>query len=115
MCAVTGGGGDDDDDFGGDADYGDDDDTSWKVRRAAAKVLTAVIVSRPQMLHKLHETVAEPLAVCFREREETVRLEIIACMTELIKMTGLGARTKCVPPCGACDGVASGQCVVCMW
>ena len=41
----------DDDDDGG--DYSDDDDVSWKVRRAAAKVLSALLLSRPDRLSTL--------------------------------------------------------------
>ncbi|PWY98205.1 TIP120-domain-containing protein [Testicularia cyperi] len=79
---------DDDDDFIDD-DYSDDDDMSWKVRRAAAKVLNAAIVSRPEMLAQNASSVAPILVSRFSEREESVRLEVLDTFLALLKQMQL--------------------------
>lgn len=77
-----------DDEFEGE-DYSDDDDFSWKVRRAAAKLLSAVIVSYPSTLPEIYHDVAPTLISRFNEREEAVRVEILATFRELVRVTGL--------------------------
>ena len=73
-----------DNDVGGD----DDDDTTWKIRKAAVKVISAVIDSRPEMLKMLYEKCASPLIARFKEREESVRVDIIGCFEKLLVATG---------------------------
>lgn len=79
---------DDDDEFEGE-EYSDDDDVSWKVRRAAAKLLWAVIVSYPSVLPDIYRDVAPVLISRFNEREESVRIEILSTFRELVRITGL--------------------------
>jgi cullin-associated NEDD8-dissociated protein 1 len=67
--------------------YSDDDDNSWKVRRAAIKVLSAAIAYHPTRLASFYEKCSEKLIKRFKEREEGVRLEVIQCFTALIKAT----------------------------
>ncbi|KAK6017096.1 hypothetical protein OSTOST_17416, partial [Ostertagia ostertagi] len=57
-------------------DYSDDDDMSWKVRRASAKTIEAMIVSRRDQLSNSVQTLGPLLISRLREREENVRIDI---------------------------------------
>ena len=86
------------------AEVDDDDDVSWKVRKASAKCLSAIIQSRADSLHLVYEAVCskEARAVdlaqdspsarkCllerFKEREESVRLDILKAFSDLLTAT----------------------------
>jgi cullin-associated NEDD8-dissociated protein 1 len=77
---------DDDDEFDDDA-YSDDDDDSWKIRRSAAKLLHSLIGTRIDLIGDFYKTAAVPLMARFSEREESVRLEILAAFETLLKQT----------------------------
>lgn len=68
-----------------DEDWSDDEDVSWKVRRSCAKCFDAIIISPygsdPQNLSKLSDT----LLSRFKEREESVLLEILSTFKTLLK------------------------------
>lgn len=69
-------------------EYTDDEDISWKVRRAAAKCLSALIVSRPEMLSKLYEEACPKMIDRFKEREENVKIDVFNTFIELLRQTG---------------------------
>ncbi|KAG8364032.1 hypothetical protein BUALT_Bualt19G0084000 [Buddleja alternifolia] len=69
-------------------EYTDDEDVSWKVRRAAAKCLTALIVSRPEMLPRLYVEACPKLIDRFKEREENIKMDVFSTFIELLRQTG---------------------------
>ncbi|KAG2206299.1 hypothetical protein INT47_007313 [Mucor saturninus] len=72
------------------ADYSDDDDDmSWKVRRSASKVLSAIIETRSDLLQQLYESVAPALISRFKEREESVRADILQTFITLLRQTNV--------------------------
>lgn len=82
--------GDDDDEYGDmddDDAFGDVEDTSWKVRRSAAKVLLTIIaISNTADQQGLVSKLAPALlARLNNEREDSVRLEVIAATTALMQ------------------------------
>ncbi|KAJ9101119.1 hypothetical protein QFC21_003337 [Naganishia friedmannii] len=76
-----------DDEF--DDQYSDDEDSSWKTRRAAAKLLQALIATRPELLAEFYTMVAPLLISRLGEREESVRMEVFAAWEMLVKQTGV--------------------------
>ncbi|GAB7351136.1 hypothetical protein MBLNU459_g1593t1 [Dothideomycetes sp. NU459] len=81
-----------DEDFEEETGFDDEDDVSWKVRRCAAKLIYTLIATRGSgdLLENgtLYDRIAPSLISRFQEREESVRLEILATLAFLIKKTG---------------------------
>lgn len=82
------------DDFEEEAGYDDDEDASWKVRRCAAKVLYTLISTRSNgdLMDDgtLYNKVAPALIARFKEREDNVRLEVPATLSNLVRKSGDG-------------------------
>ncbi|XP_048590232.1 cullin-associated NEDD8-dissociated protein 1 [Nematostella vectensis] len=78
---------DEDDEDEDDDEYSDDDDMSWKVRRAAAKCLAAVLGSRHELLSEMYKNVAPALIARFKEREENVKADIFSAYITLLRQT----------------------------
>ncbi|NWQ60243.1 CAND1 protein, partial [Neopipo cinnamomea] len=70
-----------------DDEYSDDDDISWKVRRAAAKCLEAIVSSRHDLLQDFYTTLSPALISRFKEREENVKADIFSAYISLLKQT----------------------------
>ncbi|EEP80089.1 conserved hypothetical protein [Uncinocarpus reesii 1704] len=79
-------------DFEEEEGYSDIDDQSWKVRRCSAKLLLAIISTqgrsstRPVDEDTIYQKIAPALLARFtKEREESVKLEVVSTMTGLVK------------------------------
>uniref|UniRef100_A0AAY5EVM6 TATA-binding protein interacting (TIP20) domain-containing protein n=1 Tax=Electrophorus electricus TaxID=8005 RepID=A0AAY5EVM6_ELEEL len=87
----------DEDYQGSDDEYSDDDDMSWKVRRAAAKCLDAVVSTRHEMLPEFYRTVSPALTARFKEREENVKADVFHAYLSLLKQTRPAQSWLCDP------------------
>lgn len=66
-------------------DYSDDDDISWKVRRAAAKCLEALITTRQEFIESFCQDLGPILILRLKEREENVKSDIFHVYITLLK------------------------------
>jgi cullin-associated NEDD8-dissociated protein 1 len=81
----------------------DDEDSSWKVRRAAAGALAAVFRAYPTVIVALYARCAGRLVSRFREREESVKLEVFKSFSALIAQVRSPLSVLCIITslCGA--------------
>ncbi|KAF0689987.1 Aste57867_18631 [Aphanomyces stellatus] len=70
-----------------DNDYSDDDDASWKVRRAALRVVSAIIGTRRELLDMIYMQYSESLIARFKEREESVRIDVFGVVSDMLRVT----------------------------
>lgn len=68
-------------------EYSDDDDMSWKVRRASAKCVEALISTRHDMMIELYKNVSPVLIQRYKEREENVKVDVFGAYIALLKQT----------------------------
>ena len=73
-----------------------------QVRRAATKVLSAAVVSRPDKLAALVPMLAPTLVARFREREENVKMDIFSTFNDLLTQVGAPALSHSAQPGGEC-------------
>ncbi|ORY76043.1 armadillo-type protein [Protomyces lactucae-debilis] len=87
-------------DFGSNYDktYSDDDDVSWKIRKGSAKLLRALISTRPDIVKSSGSQIASVLISRLNEREETVCLEIISTFAALIDLEAGTPATRAGSP-----------------
>lgn len=80
-----------DEDEDDDGDYSDDDDISWKVRTSAVRCIGAMIKTRPDMADILFQELCSreeyPLISRFKERTESVKLELFNVFNDLLDLT----------------------------
>ena len=84
----------DDDD---DSDYSDDEDVSWKVRRASAKCIEAIINHRHDRLHENYATFGKLLIKRLKEREDNVKEDIMNAYLTLVRQTRVLTPDSIVP------------------
>jgi cullin-associated NEDD8-dissociated protein 1 len=61
------------------------DDSSWKVRRAAVRVIQSFIKSRLEIKRSTLEVIIQALVFNLREHEENTKLDIISCLSAFLR------------------------------
>jgi cullin-associated NEDD8-dissociated protein 1 len=74
-------------------DFSDDEDLSWKVRRAAAALIVSLVKAYADQVAKLYGVLRPVLVRRFKEREESVKLDIFAAYSALVRA---GAEAGCL-------------------
>eukprot|EP00172_Hildenbrandia_rubra_P001282 Plantae.Rhodophyta-Hildenbrandia_rubra.ctg1828.p1 GENE.Plantae.Rhodophyta-Hildenbrandia_rubra.ctg1828~~Plantae.Rhodophyta-Hildenbrandia_rubra.ctg1828.p1 ORF type:complete len:971 (-),score=181.18 Plantae.Rhodophyta-Hildenbrandia_rubra.ctg1828:2891-5803(-) len=77
----------DEDDYSDDEEYSDDDDGSWKVRRGAVKCIYNVIKVQLLPLNDLYTSLGALLVSRFKEREESVKLDVFDAFKLLLSLS----------------------------
>ena len=81
-----------------DDEYSEDDDASYKVRRAAAKCLVAIFSNYPDLLPTLYPSAFPALVARFREREESVKMDIFSAFSTLVQQVGPQGSSRSAHP-----------------
>jgi cullin-associated NEDD8-dissociated protein 1 len=79
---------DGEEDFEEETGFDDEDDVSWKVRRCSAKALHALVGVMSPTDPAMFDRIAPALISRFKEREESVRGEVISALAFLVSRTG---------------------------
>ena len=77
----------DDDEEDDEEEYSDDDDVSWKVRRAAVKLVSTLMITNPDLLPRFYEGISPLLIKRFGERQENVRIEVVNGYISIVQAT----------------------------
>nr|OQO15556.1 hypothetical protein B0A51_17129 [Rachicladosporium sp. CCFEE 5018] len=96
------------DDFEEETGFEDEDDVSWKVRRGTANALHALIGALDVNDPALYGTIAPALIARFKEREESVRSEVISTLAYLVAKTG-SSTVKQAPASAETNGVGASR------
>src|SRR4051812_25330661 len=62
------------------------EDTSWKVRRSAIQVTHTLILTHPELLRVLTETLFDKLIKRFYEKEQNVKQDVFSTLSDFLKM-----------------------------
>eukprot|EP00177_Eucheuma_denticulatum_P007786 GFKZ01014162.1.p1 GENE.GFKZ01014162.1~~GFKZ01014162.1.p1 ORF type:complete len:1315 (+),score=222.37 GFKZ01014162.1:406-4350(+) len=96
-------------DFEDGEDYSDDDDTSWKVRRASIRAIHAAISTELLPRAGLFDLFGPFLVGRFREREESVKIDVFNAFAELLRLSRRSTQGDMTSPSNALEARRAGD------